>query len=67
VLEAAGSGGLESVAAGLRAAVRAQLGRAAVPRRIITVAEIPLRGIGKPDRAAVARLIAEPGTTAAGR
>jgi O-succinylbenzoic acid--CoA ligase len=67
VLEAAGSGGLESVAAGLRAAVRAQLGRAAVPRRIITVAEIPSRGIGKPDRAAVARLIAEPGTTAAGR
>jgi o-succinylbenzoate---CoA ligase len=42
----------------LRKAVRAALGRAAVPRRIVAVAEIPLRGIGKPDRAAVARLVA---------
>ncbi len=41
----------------LRAAVRAALGRAAVPRRLVAVAEIPLRGIGKPDRAAVARLV----------
>ncbi len=41
----------------LRKAVRAALGRAAVPRRIVAVAEIPLRGIGKPDRAAVARLV----------
>jgi O-succinylbenzoic acid--CoA ligase len=42
---------------GLREAVRAALGRAAVPRRVVAVAEIPLRGIGKPDRAAVARLV----------
>ena len=41
---------------GLRAAVRAELGRAAVPRRFLAVAEIPLRGIGKPDRAAVTAL-----------
>ena len=41
----------------LRDAVRATLGRAAVPRRVVAVAEIPLRGIGKPDRAAVARLV----------
>jgi O-succinylbenzoic acid--CoA ligase len=41
----------------LRGAVRAALGRAAVPRRVVAVAEIPLRGIGKPDRAAVARLV----------
>jgi len=41
----------------LREAVRAALGRAAVPRRVVAVAEIPLRGIGKPDRAAVARLV----------
>jgi O-succinylbenzoic acid--CoA ligase len=47
----------------LRAAVRTELGRAAVPRRIVAVAEIPLRGIGKPDRAAVARLVAEARTT----
>lgn len=40
----------------LQAAVRVALGRAAVPRRLRTVAELPLRGIGKPDRAAVARL-----------
>ena len=45
----------------LRAAVRAELGRAAVPRRIIAVAEIPLRGIGKPDRGAVARLVIDAG------
>jgi len=47
----------EAKAAALQCAVRAALGRAAVPRRIIAVAEIPLRGIGKPDRAAVARLV----------
>ncbi|MHA6785500.1 AMP-binding protein [Pseudonocardia saturnea] len=41
----------------LRAAVRAELGRAAVPRRIVDVEEIPLRGIGKPDRAAVTLLV----------
>ena len=41
----------------LRAAVRAALGRAAVPRMLVAVAAIPLRGIGKPDRAAVARLV----------
>ena len=43
---------------GLRAAVRAVLGRAAVPRVLRTVDALPLRGIGKPDRAAVARLLA---------
>ncbi|MDT7577902.1 MAG: o-succinylbenzoate---CoA ligase, partial [Pseudonocardiales bacterium] len=48
----------------LRAAVRTDLGRAAVPRRIVAVAEIPLRGIGKPDRAAVARLMVDDRTTA---
>lgn len=39
------------------AAVRAEIGRAAVPRRWLAVAEIPLRGIGKPDRAEVRRLL----------
>ena len=48
----------------LRNAVRAELGRAAVPRRIVAVGEIPLRGIGKPDRSAVARLVVEGRTTA---
>jgi O-succinylbenzoic acid--CoA ligase len=43
----------------LRAAVRAALGRAAVPRVLRVVDALPLRGIGKPDRAAVARLFAE--------
>ena len=42
----------------LRAAVRAELGRAAVPRRIRVVQALPSRGVGKPDRAAVARLLA---------
>jgi o-succinylbenzoate---CoA ligase len=40
-----------------RAAVRAELGRAAVPRRLLVVDEIPVRGIGKPDRAAVTALL----------
>ncbi len=40
----------------LRDAVRADLGRAAVPRRMLNLPELPLRGVGKPDRAAVARL-----------
>ena len=44
----------------LRAAVRAALGRAAVPRVLHTVDALPLRGIGKPDRAAVARLLTTP-------
>ena len=48
----------------LRATVRAALGRAAVPRRLLAVPEIPLRGVGKPDRAAVLRLLA--GTPAVG-
>jgi o-succinylbenzoate---CoA ligase len=43
----------------LRAAVRDALGRAAVPRVLRAVDALPLRGIGKPDRAAVARLLAE--------
>jgi o-succinylbenzoate---CoA ligase len=42
--------------AGLRAAVRAELGRAAVPRRLLDVPALPLRGVGKPDRTAVALL-----------
>jgi o-succinylbenzoate---CoA ligase len=52
---------------GWRAAVRAELGRAAVPRRLVTVPRLPVRGIGKPDRAAVAALLAGadgPGHTA---
>jgi O-succinylbenzoic acid--CoA ligase len=43
------------------AAVQAELGRASVPRRLRTVAGIPQRGIGKPDRAAVADLFHPPG------
>lgn len=44
---------------GLRDVVRAELGRAATPHRIVAVAGIPLHGVGKPDRSAVARLIAD--------
>jgi O-succinylbenzoic acid--CoA ligase len=43
--------------AALQEAVRIALGRAAVPRLLVAVPELPLRGIGKPDRAAVARLV----------
>jgi o-succinylbenzoate---CoA ligase len=41
----------------LRAAVRGALGRAAAPRVVLAVDRIPLRGIGKPDRAAVTALL----------
>jgi len=40
----------------LRDAVRAALGRAAVPRRLLDLSELPLRGVGKPDRAAVTQM-----------
>ena len=42
--------------AGALAAVRRELGRHAVPRRTVTLDGIPQRGIGKPDRVAVAGL-----------
>lgn len=42
----------------LRSAVRAEAGRAAVPRVLMRVERIPERGIGKPDRAAAARILA---------
>jgi O-succinylbenzoic acid--CoA ligase len=44
----------------LRHAVRAALGRQAVPRRLLELPELPVRGIGKPDRAAVLRLLLTP-------
>jgi O-succinylbenzoic acid--CoA ligase len=40
-------------------AVRVELGAASVPRLLRAVRELPLRGIGKPDRARVAELLAE--------
>ena len=42
---------------GLGSAVRAELGAASVPRLVRELAELPLRGIGKPDRAEVVRLL----------
>src|SRR5882757_747511 len=40
----------------LDGAVRAELGAASVPKLLRELPELPLRGIGKPDRAAVAKL-----------
>ncbi|MGE3285315.1 MAG: AMP-binding protein [Pseudonocardia sp.] len=40
----------------LRAAVRESLGRAAVPRRLLDLPALPLRGIGKPDRAVITQM-----------
>jgi O-succinylbenzoic acid--CoA ligase len=40
----------------IRAAVTRSLGRAAAPRQVVVVDELPLRGPGKPDRVEVARL-----------
>ncbi|MEU7814150.1 o-succinylbenzoate--CoA ligase [Pseudonocardia sp. NPDC049154] len=44
----------------LRAAVREAEGRAAVPRRVRLLPELPLRGVGKPDRAAITALLSSP-------
>ena len=56
-----GSGALAAsdgpVLNGLADAVRAELGGPSVPRRLRVLAELPLRGVGKPDRAAVAALL----------
>ncbi len=48
-----------ALVARLQAAVRAALGRAAAPRVLLAVPRIPLRGVGKPDRLATARLLVE--------
>jgi o-succinylbenzoate---CoA ligase len=48
----------------LRAAVRGRLGRAAVPKSVRFVAELPLRGPGKIDRRAVRALFRSPATGA---
>ncbi len=47
----------ETVADELQAAVRAELGAPAVPRRVRVVPALPLRGMGKADREAVRRLL----------
>ncbi len=39
----------------VRSAVRTGVGRAAVPKRVVFVPELPTRGPGKVDRTAVAR------------
>ncbi|GLW95658.1 o-succinylbenzoate--CoA ligase [Actinokineospora globicatena] len=49
--------------ASLIAAVRAQLGAHAAPKQVHVIAEIPLRGPGKVDRAAVAQLLASAATS----
>jgi O-succinylbenzoic acid--CoA ligase len=43
--------------ASLHGAIRAELGAASVPKLLRELPELPLRGIGKPDRAAVAKLL----------
>ncbi|ADG75613.1 AMP-dependent synthetase and ligase [Cellulomonas flavigena DSM 20109] len=43
----------------LRATVAAALGPASAPRQVLVVDELPVRGPGKPDRRAVARLAAQ--------
>jgi O-succinylbenzoic acid--CoA ligase len=47
-----------------RAAVRTELGRAATPRKLLVVGEIPVLVIGKPDRAAVLEMISGRGRPA---
>ena len=40
------------------AAVRAELGAPSVPRLLRVLDELPVRGIGKPDRVEIARMLA---------
>ncbi|MBA4084904.1 o-succinylbenzoate--CoA ligase [Janibacter terrae] len=47
----------EAGVAEIREMLRPHLEPAALPRRVHVVAELPMRGPGKPDRAAVARLL----------
>ena len=51
-----GAGGLD--VGTVRALVTDRLGRASAPRDVVTVDAVPVLGIGKPDRAAAARLAA---------
>jgi len=48
--------------ADVRAALRGVLPGPALPRRVVAVASIPVRGPGKPDRAAIRRILAGGGT-----
>jgi O-succinylbenzoic acid--CoA ligase len=43
----------------LHGAIRAELGTASVPKLLRELPELPLHGIGKPDRAAVAKLLSD--------
>ncbi|MBD5785545.1 AMP-binding protein [Cellulosimicrobium terreum] len=52
--------GTDGLLATVRAHVTDRLGRAAAPRRVLVVADLPRRGPGKVDRVAVARLAGEP-------
>ncbi|KRE35948.1 hypothetical protein ASG73_14850 [Janibacter sp. Soil728] len=47
----------EGGVAEIRDMLRPHLEAAALPRRVLVVAELPMRGPGKPDRTAVARLL----------
>jgi O-succinylbenzoic acid--CoA ligase len=47
----------------LRAIVATALGRAAAPARIVQVESVPMLASGKPDRVALAGLVAVRGTT----
>jgi len=51
----------EPTAGDLRAALRGILADHALPRRVLVLPELPLRGPGKPDRAAVAALFGRRG------
>ncbi|NOV96122.1 AMP-binding protein [Isoptericola halotolerans] len=55
--DAVGGDGEATELARVRSAVAARLGPAAAPRRLLRVADLPLRGPGKVDRAAVVDLV----------
>ncbi|WP_159813358.1 AMP-binding enzyme [Actinomyces sp. zg328] len=65
VPEATGGGGLDAEA--LRSAARAALPGARAPKRVVVLPGLPQRGPGKPDRRAVATLLAEPSRPGASR
>jgi o-succinylbenzoate---CoA ligase len=62
VLVQVGPGRAGPTEADVDAVTRARLGRASVPRVVARVAELPLAGVGKPDRAAAAALLRQAAT-----
>ena len=61
-----GTGEAEELLAAARTSVARELGRASAPRLLLVVPELPLLGVGKPDRARARELLLGPGAARTG-